>query len=168
MITTLGPVGAAAPTLGTATPASTTRATTRAAAILRIEVLLQGGVAGPGAGGRAWSADRSTSRTSVAAVEGALHAEEVRGRMAPSFAAGWGNEPSGGVRATAVRCLRAPGQSRRPATSSASEGFVRSRPDRIGRPSGVPGTGCGQGTPTAGSSQAKPSSSLPSYSFVTR
>ena len=60
-----------------------------------------------------------------------------------------------------------PDQPRRRATSSASGGFDRSRSDRIGRPSAVPGTG-GHGTPTAGSSHAKPSSSLPSNSFVTR
>ena len=69
------------------------------------------------------------------------------------------------VRDTRVRS--APTQSRRLATSSASDGFVWSRSDRIGRPSDVPGTG-GQGTPTAGSSHAKPSSSDPSNSFVTR
>ena len=74
------------------------------------------------------------------------------------------------VQATLRRALPAPGrrdQPRRRATSSASGGFDRSRPDRIGRPSAVPPT-CGHGTPTAGSSHAKPSSSLPSNSFVTR
>jgi hypothetical protein len=58
-------------------------------------------------------------------------------------------------------------QARRPATSSASDGFTWSLSDRMGRPSGV-ASRAGQGTPTAGSSQAKPSSSLPSNSLVTR
>ena len=56
---------------------------------------------------------------------------------------------------------------RRRSTSPASDGFARSRPDRIGRPSGVPGT-AGHGTAASGSSQAKPSSSVASYTAVTK
>ncbi len=46
-------------------------------------------------------------------------------------------------------------------TSSRSGGFERSRGDKMGSRSG-------QGTRTSGSSQAKPSSSLPLYSLVTK
>ncbi len=83
--------------------------------------------------------------------------------------AGVNGEPGprhgGGAGADARRGML-PRQSRRLATSSARVGFERSRSDRIGRPSGV--ATAGHGTPTAGSSHANPSSSLPSYSFVTR
>ena len=93
-----------------------------------------------------------------------LDSERHRSRRAPSRDGPAGREqmvpPVSGRRDDAR-------QPRRRATRSASVGLERSRSDRIGCPSGAPAT-AGQGTPTAGSSQAKPSSSVPSYSLVTR
>src|SRR5450756_2340332 len=78
---------------------------------------------------------------------------------------GYGEPGSGGLVQSGSR--RGGHSARRRATSAASDGLARSRSERIGRPSGVPGTS-GHGTLASASSQANPSSSEPSYSFVTR
>ena len=77
-----------------------------------------------------------------------------------------GQAGCGLVRSVLTRCQGQPVVRNRP-TSSVSDGFVRSRSERIGLPSGVSWT-AGHVTAASGSSQANPSSSLPSYAFVTR
>ena len=79
--------------------------------------------------------------------------------LAPSVARVWGGGRSGAVRVSPGCGGCAPAG--RPGT-----GWPRHGPEVIGRPSAVTAS-VGQGTATVGSSQAKPSSSEPSYSFVT-
>src|SRR5829696_4921531 len=103
---------------------------------------------------------------------GAANRGMVPSGMAPSGGAEYGSGPRGavgGVR-SADRELASGAradQARRLSTSSARFAFEPSRSDRIGRPSAALAIR-GHGTATAGSSHAKPSSSLPSNSFVTR
>src|SRR5262245_44276289 len=145
MITTLGSP-TAAPTEGTATPSPSRATTARAAASLR-------------------KADSEAFGGAVVARQPRRHARRPQSRDGPPAAS-----PIGSGRTGTSSVTGGPVQSgveRRRTTRSASDGFDVSRPDSTGRPSGV-ASSTGQGTPTAGSSQAKPSSSDPSYSFVTR
>src|SRR5262245_41292602 len=155
MITTFGSP-TAAPTDGTTTPRPSRATSARAAGILRKRQT----PAGQGAG----------EPRQPLAGRGRAQSRDGPGAVSPFGGGGCGPGGTGGVRVGARQTVSAPGQPAsarsRPASSS-SGGFEPSRPDRIGRPSGVPSR-IGQGTSTAGSSQAKPSSSEPSYSFVTR
>ena len=113
-----------------------------------------------------------------------LNRRMVRGRRSPIGPGGVGADGFGAVRWAGARSRglqrrqgsratpsrhrsRCPAATRsvgsaQASTRSVSLGFDRSRSDRIGRPSAVASM-TGQGTPTAGSSQANPSSSDPSY-----
>ena len=98
-----------------------------------------------------------TDRFSLASIRGPLNRGMVPAALATSALEGWGPVPAGAV------CEGRVGQrpARRRTTRSPSGGLARSRSDRIGRPSAVTWS-TGHGTAATGSSQANPSSSVPS------